>query len=104
MDPACQWIGQARQRLGIGRAQFRQLAIGQDLPGDGMKVREFLQYLHPGGVTRLRLLLRRQSELIEEHELELLRGADVELHAGQLVDLLLERLRLLVQPGRQRAG
>ncbi len=63
------------------------------------------QLLEGFGVGRILLglaglALARQQQLLEQHEAELLRRVDVELAAGQPVDLLLELLHLHLEHAR----
>ena len=98
-------IDVARQRVGIGAAQFRELAPVQHLLRDVVALgRDFFQNV---GIGRPRaglgLLAAGQRELAEQDIAELLGRADVEFLAGELVDVFLH-LRLQLARNRWRGG
>ncbi len=61
------------------------------------------QHLRVGRVTRLALPARRQAELLEEHASDLLRRADHELLAREVVGLCLQLLDTIGEPGSDLA-
>ena len=81
-----------RQRVGIGRAQFRDLPPVENLARQFVALLgQLIQHLRRGR-PRAGLGLRapRQAHLAEQHVAELLRAADVNFLAGDLADLGLD--------------
>ena len=74
------------EALAVGRPQLLDLPVRQELLDDGMVVSEPLKGGRIGGISGLRLLARRQPELLEQDLPELLGGVDVELLPGSLMD------------------
>src|SRR4051794_4723964 len=60
-------------------AKLVDLAERHQVLNDGVLTEQLLERAGIGGVAGLRLLLRRQAELLEQDGPELLRGVDVEL-------------------------
>ena len=93
-----------RDQLGegveIGRLELGHLAPLLDRGHDLVLVADRLQHAGVGGEAGLAAPLARQAELLEQDRRELLRGADRELLAGQLEDLVLELVDLLGDAGR----
>ncbi len=98
---------QARQRIGVGRLQLRELAVLED-HGHHRVLR--LQLLEDGGIGRsggLRALRRWQAQLVEQDLLQLARRTDVELVPDRFEDPRLEPgelLRELLGHGPQRVA
>ena len=89
-------IDVTRQGIGIGAAQFRQLAPVQHLFGDVMALgRQILQHIGIGGPgARLGFTPAGQREFSKQHIAQLPGRADVELFARELVDIAFERSHL----------
>ena len=67
------------EALAVGRPKLLHLAIGQEVLDDRMVTTHLLERLRVGRIARLRLLLRCQAQLVEEHLTQLLGGVDVEV-------------------------
>ena len=76
----------AGQRVDVGRLDFGELAVAQDERGQLVNLGELLEHLRVGGISALRLLLRRQAQDLEQDMTELFGRVDVELLAGKLDD------------------
>ena len=87
-------IDEHRQRVGVRALELGELAVLEDLPGQRVPERQLLQHVGVGGVAGLGALDRRQLQLLEEHDRELLRRDRVERLAGELVDLAREVVEL----------
>ena len=95
-------IDHLRQGVDIRPLQLGVLPILDDLRRQGMLQGQLLQHVDVGAGARLgRPLDHRQLLLDEEHLLELPRRGDVELAAGQGIDLLLQSLHLLAEVAAQ---
>ena len=81
---------ECRQGVDVGRAQLRVRPPFEELVDHRVRRAELLEHRRVGRVAGLRLLALRQVELGEEHLLELLGAAEVELVADVDVDLGLE--------------
>ena len=75
----------------IGGGKLFVLAVLQDLADDGMVRDQLLQYVGVGGIAAFGLLFGGQPQSLKQYLRQLAGGIDVELAAGQLVDLLLQR-------------
>ena len=97
---------QRRQRVEVGALQLGQLSPPLDLLDDRVLVADRAQHARVGGEAGLAAPLARQLQLLEQDRAELLRGADRELLAGQLADLVLELVDLLgdARPRSRPAG
>ena len=85
MDPTVgRHLGQ--QSLAVGRPQLLDLAVGEQVIDDRMLAGELLERGGVGREAGLRLLLRRQLQLVEQDLAELLGRVDVEVLAGVLDD------------------
>ena len=90
-------VDQRGQRVGVRALELRELPVLEDLPGKGVAERQLLQHVDVGRVAGLGPLDRRQLQLLEEHDGELLRRVRVDRLAGELVDLPEERVELGVE-------
>ena len=77
------------------RAELLDLAVAQEDVDDRVVLRHLLQRVGVGRGAGLGLLDRREPELLEEHDAQLRRRVDVELLAGDPVDLADEEVALL---------
>ena len=91
-----------QEAVAVGRAQLLHLPIAQEGIDDRVLTAESLQRGSVGGVAGLRLLLRRQPELVEQHRAQLLGRVDPELHPGQVLDLTVQALDLVGQGPHDR--
>src|SRR5262249_13699649 len=91
VDAARRRMDQARQSVAVRRLELGERAVLDDLGGQLVAEGELLEDVGVGRIARLGLLDRRQLELFEKHLGELLGRADVELAAGQRVDLARQR-------------
>ena len=98
MDAAGLGVDQQRQRVEVGVLELGQLAPALDLLDDRVLVADLGEHAGVGGEPGLAAALLRQPELVEEDLAELLRRADRELAPGELEDLGLQRLDLLLHP------
>ncbi len=71
-----------QQALAVGRAQLLDLAVLEQRLDDGVGPAQALERLGIGGEAGLRLLARREPELLVEHRAQLRRRVHVELVAG----------------------
>ena len=76
-----------RQRVGVGAAQLLDLAVAQQRLDDRVLLGHLLQRVGVGRRPGLRLLHRREAELLEQDRAQLRRGVHVELLARVRVDL-----------------
>src|SRR5690606_26101027 len=90
-----------RQRVEVRALELADLAVLEDRLDD--RVLELLERVGLGGPAGLRAAhtLGGEAELVEQELAELLRRADIELAAGELVDLLLERSEARLHVGRE---
>ena len=58
---------------------FRKRPVFENKAGDLVRSLQLLQHIHVRRVARLRLLDRRESELLEKEKRELLGGIDVDV-------------------------
>ena len=102
MRPVRGWMsaGSASAYVPFSLASWRYSRI---FPGKRVPERQLLQHVHVGRVAGLRALDRRQLQLLEEHDRELLRRVRVDRLAGELVDLPQERVELRVELLRELA-
>ncbi len=96
-------MDERREGVRVRALELRELAVLQDLPRERVPEGQLLQDVHVGGVAGLRALERRQLQLLEEHDRELLRRVRVDRLPGELVDLPQERVELRVELLRQPA-
>ena len=96
-------MDERRERVRVRALELRELAVLQDLPRERVPEGQLLQDVHVGGVAGLGALERRQLQLLEEHDGELLGRVRVDRLAGELVDLPQERVELRVELLRQPA-
>ena len=89
-----------QQPLPIGRTQLLDLPVAQQVLDDRMFAAQLLQGGGVGRVAGFRLLLRGETQLVEEHLPQLRGGVDVELAAGGRHD----RLPFLGHLGDQAIG
>ena len=92
-------IDQVGQRHEIGVQELRLLAPLLDDVDDRVQVADLLQHACVGRVAGLAAAVGRQSQALEEHLAELLRRADHERPARELVAARLELLDLVGQLG-----
>ena len=90
VDPARLRIDQVRQRVQVGVLELGELAPALDLGDDLVLVADLGEHARVGREAGLAAPLLGQPQLFEEDLAELLRRADRELVAGELVDLALE--------------
>ena len=76
-----------RQRVGVGAAQLLDLAVLQQRLDDRVLLGHLLERVGVGRRAGLRLLHRREPELLEQDAPQLRRGVDVERLARVRVDL-----------------
>ena len=74
------------QAVAVGGAQLLHLAVGEQVLDDRVLAGQLLEAGGVGGEPGLRLLLRGEAELVEEHLAQLERGVHVELVPGRLDD------------------
>ena len=86
-----------QQGLAVGRAELLHLAVGQQRINDRMIAPQALERLGIGREAGLGLLARGEAELVVEHGPQLGRRVDVELVAGVLLHLRLQRGGRLLQ-------
>ena len=87
------------QRLHVGVQELGLLAPGLDHRHDRMQVADLCQHPRVGRIAGLALAIGRQPEPLEQHLTELLRRAQRERPAGQLVGALLELVDLVAELG-----
>ena len=93
-----------QKTVAVGRAEFRVLAVLQNLFDDGILPPQFFEHVRIRRPAGLRLLAVRELQAFKEHLAELLGGIDVERPARLFIDVLLERLELhfhLAAEGRE---
>ena len=83
-----------QQALAVRRPELLDLAVAQERVDDRMVVAQRLERRRVGRVPGLRLAAGREAELVVEHRPQLRRRVDVELVAGEVVDLGHQPLRL----------
>ncbi len=94
-------VNERRQCVGVRAAELLDLAVTQQVFDDRVLVGHLLERVGVGRRAGLRLLDRRQAELLEEDLAQLGRGVHVELHPGVGLDLSDEVLAALGQLGAQ---
>ena len=98
------WIDLLHQGVGVGALELGELAPVEHARRQIVALgRQLLEHVGAGGIgAGLALLAAGQAHLVEQHLAQLLGRADVELMAGELVDLLLELGHALGEIVRQR--
>jgi hypothetical protein len=98
-------IDRRGQRVDIGRLQLRERAVVEDLRGQRMLLRQAREDVDVGRETGLAAAYAAlgQSEALEQHGAQLRRRADVELAAGELVDLAHQPVHARGELAAQRA-
>ena len=89
MDPPGLPIDLLRKGIDVGRFEFAEGAVFEDLVDDRVGVLETLEHILIDGVAGLGLAPGRQLQLFEEERRNLLGGVDIELAADERVDILL---------------
>ena len=92
-----------QQALAIRGTKLLDLAVREQQLDDRMLIAKALERRCVGRVTGLRLLLRREPELVEQHLTQLVRRVHVELDAGLGLDRLIESMALAHQPVVERS-
>ncbi len=92
-------VDQVGQRVEVGVLQLGQLAPGLDLLDDRVLVADLLEHPGVGREAGFAAALAGQLEFLEEDAADLLRRADRELLAGELVDVLLQLVDPLAEAG-----
>ena len=105
VDAAGLGMDEARQQVGIGRLQLGELAPVEDAGGERVAAcRELVEDIGAGRPgAGLGLLAAGQAELAEEDIAQLLGRADVEVFAGEFVDLALQGRRASGRTRRRAA-
>jgi len=101
VQPGCPLVQQRGQRVHIGRLELGVGAPVQQHRDHGVGLAQVLQDLRAGGIAGLGALALGQVQLIEEHLLELLGAAQVELVADGSPDVLLQPFDGLAEGGRE---
>ena len=101
MHPPGLFVNLQRQRVDVGRLQFRQLTVIDDPVRQFVLARQFLHHAHVGRGPGLGLLDNPQLQLLEQDHPQLLRRIDVERLPRQRIDFVLQLLQILVQLARQ---
>ena len=94
-------IHEARERVDVRALHLRELPVLEHAPGDRVAAGELGEHVLVGRESRLRLPRLREPELLEEDPLELLRRVDVELLAGEPVNLRRETVEILRDRARK---
>ncbi len=92
-----------RQRVRVSGLELAQLPVFEHQRGQAVPGGELVEHVAVGGASGAGLAAARQAQFLEEDLRQLLRGADVELLAGLLVNLLFELRHFLLEPLRHGA-